>query len=49
VEAAVILVVLCIPEWFGAVGAFYQRFDQVSYEEVVALMKFMGPVETRSI
>jgi predicted phosphoribosyltransferase len=23
------LVVLYIPEWFGAVGAFYQRFDQV--------------------
>ena len=42
-------VVLYIPEWFGAVGAFYQRFDQVSDEEVVALMKFMAPVETRSI
>jgi predicted phosphoribosyltransferase len=41
------LVVLDIPEWFGAVGAFYQRFDQVSDEEVVALMKFMAPVETR--
>jgi predicted phosphoribosyltransferase len=42
------LVVLYIPEWFGAVGAFYQRFDQVSDEEVVALMKFMAPA-TRSI
>jgi predicted phosphoribosyltransferase len=41
------LVVLYIPEWFGAVGAFYQRFDQVSDEEVVALMNFMAPVETR--
>jgi predicted phosphoribosyltransferase len=41
------LVVLYIPEWFGAVGAFYQRFDQVSDGEVVALMKFMAPVETR--
>ena len=40
------LVVLYIPEWFGAVGVFYQRFDQVSDEEVVALMKFMVPVET---
>jgi putative phosphoribosyl transferase len=40
------LVVLYIPEWFGAVGAFYQRFDQVSDEEVVALMKFMATVET---
>lgn len=38
-------VVLSIPEWFGAVGAFYQRFDQVSDERVVALMKFMAPVE----
>jgi predicted phosphoribosyltransferase len=39
------LVVLYIPAWFGAVGAFYQRFDQVSDEEVVALMKFMAPVD----
>jgi predicted phosphoribosyltransferase len=38
------LVVLYIPEWFGAVGAFYQRFDQVSDEEVVGLMKLMVPV-----
>ena len=41
------IVVLYIPEWFGAVGAFYERFDQVSDEEVVALMKFMAPVHTR--
>ena len=34
-------VVLYIPPWFGAVGTFYQRFDQVSDEEVIALMKFM--------
>lgn len=40
------LVVLYIPPWFGAVGAFYQRFDQVNDEEVVALMKFMATVET---
>jgi predicted phosphoribosyltransferase len=33
------LVVLHMPEWFGAVGAFYERFDQVSDDEVVALMK----------
>ena len=33
------LVVLSIPAWFGAVGAFYEHFDQVSDEEVVALMK----------
>jgi len=34
------LVVLYIPRgWFGAIGAFYDRFDQVSDAEVVALMK----------
>jgi predicted phosphoribosyltransferase len=38
-------VVLSVPPWFGAVGAFYQQFDQVSDQEVVALMKFMAPVE----
>jgi putative phosphoribosyl transferase len=33
------LVVLYIPSgYFGAVGAFYSRFDQVSDEEVVALI-----------
>jgi putative phosphoribosyl transferase len=31
------LVVLYIPEWLGAIGAFYQRFDQVSDHEVVTL------------
>ena len=36
------LVVLYIPEgWFGAIGSFYRRFDQVSDDEVVALMKSM--------
>jgi len=40
------LVVLYIPPWLGAIGTFYQRFDQVSDEEVVALMKFMAPAET---
>jgi putative phosphoribosyl transferase len=39
-------VALYIPEWFVAVGAFYRRFDQVSDEEVIALLKFMTPVET---
>jgi putative phosphoribosyl transferase len=33
------LIVLYIPEWLGAIGAFYQRFDQVSDHEVVTLMK----------
>jgi predicted phosphoribosyltransferase len=33
------LIVLYIPEWLGAIGAFYERFDQVSDDEVVALMK----------
>jgi putative phosphoribosyl transferase len=40
------LIVLSTPRWFGSVGSFYQRFDQVSDEEVVALMKFMAPVGT---
>jgi predicted phosphoribosyltransferase len=40
------LVVLYIPEgWFGGIGAFYQRFDQVSDDEVVALMKSMAAVK----
>jgi predicted phosphoribosyltransferase len=37
------LIALYIPEgWFGAIGAFYQYFDQVSDEEVVRLMKSRG-------
>jgi predicted phosphoribosyltransferase len=45
------LIVLYIPGgFFGAVGSFYQRFDQVSDEEVVALMKSMTtPVEMGSV
>ena len=39
------LVVLHIPEgWFGAIGAFYYRFDQVSDDEVVALIRSMAHV-----
>jgi putative phosphoribosyl transferase len=39
------LVALQIPRgWFGAIGAFYERFDQVSDEEVVAILK-SAPVE----
>jgi predicted phosphoribosyltransferase len=34
------LVVLHIPKgWFGAVGAFYECFDQVTDGEVVSLMR----------
>jgi predicted phosphoribosyltransferase len=33
------LVVLYIPEWLGAIGAFYQLFNQVSDAEVITLMK----------
>lgn len=37
------LVALYIPDgWFGAIGAFYQSFDQVSDEEVMDLMKSSG-------
>jgi predicted phosphoribosyltransferase len=32
-------VVLYMPEVFWAVGAFYQRFEQTSDEEVVALLR----------
>lgn len=37
------LVVLHIPERLGAIGSFYHRFDQVSDDEVVALMNFAAP------
>jgi predicted phosphoribosyltransferase len=41
------LVVLYVPHgWFGAIGAFYQRFDQLTDEEVIALMKSVAPVES---
>jgi predicted phosphoribosyltransferase len=40
------LVVLYVPDgWFGAIGAFYQRFEQLSDDEVVALMKSAAPLE----
>ena len=32
------LVVLHVPQWLGAIGAFYDEFDQVSDDEVIALM-----------
>jgi predicted phosphoribosyltransferase len=40
------LVVLHIPNWLGAIGSFYDNFDQVSDEEVVALMKANAPLHT---
>ena len=41
------LVSLHIPDgWFGAIGAYYQEFDQVSDDEVISLMKSMTSVET---
>jgi predicted phosphoribosyltransferase len=39
------LVVLNIPRGFGAIGAFYECFDQVSDDEVVELMKSLSQVE----
>jgi len=34
------LVALCVPKgWFGAIGAFYESFTQVSDDEVISLMK----------
>jgi putative phosphoribosyl transferase len=41
------VVVLHIPPWMGAIGAFYERFDQVSDDEVVALMTVGAPVQTQ--
>jgi len=39
------VVVLCEPKgWFGAVGAFYDNFQQVDDKEVVALMNSVVPV-----
>jgi putative phosphoribosyl transferase len=40
------LVVLHTPVWLGAIGAFYQRFDQVSDDEVVNLMKSAAALKT---
>ena len=39
------LIVLYVPEWLGAISAFYQRFNQVSDDEVVALMKSVPAVK----
>jgi predicted phosphoribosyltransferase len=36
---------LHIPQRMGAIGAFYEEFDQVSDGEVVALMKVGAPVK----
>ncbi|MBI4434816.1 phosphoribosyltransferase [Candidatus Uhrbacteria bacterium] len=33
------VVCLSAPQWFGAVGAFYDAFEQTSDEEVVALLR----------
>lgn len=33
------VVVLSVPEWFGAIGAYYENFPQLQDEEVVKLMK----------
>ncbi|WP_413874316.1 phosphoribosyltransferase [Albidovulum sp.] len=37
--------VICpvVPAWFGAVGAFYDRFDQTSDDEVIRLMAEVPP------
>jgi predicted phosphoribosyltransferase len=37
------LIVLHTPGWFRAIGAFYQQFDQVSDDEVLAVMSSMAP------
>lgn len=37
--------VVCIEprEWFGAVGQYYKEFEQVSDDEVIALLERLGP------
>jgi predicted phosphoribosyltransferase len=41
------IIALYVPEgFFGAIGSFYQRFDQVSDDEVVTLMESMTPVSS---
>ena len=37
------VVVLYEPEWYGAVGEFYETFPQVEDEEVLTIMKAYGP------
>lgn len=39
------IVVLQIPPMLGAIGAFYRNFDQVSDNDVIALMKSVAHVE----
>jgi predicted phosphoribosyltransferase len=34
------LVVLHLPEWFGAVGAFYEHFEQLTDDEVIAMLNY---------
>jgi putative phosphoribosyl transferase len=36
------VVALSTPKFFGSIGAYYKKFDQVSDEEVVDLMKAMS-------
>ena len=38
------LVVLRIPSWLGAIGAFYESFDQVTDDEAVALLRSVSPL-----
>jgi len=36
--------IICLhaPEWFGAVGAFYDAFAQTTDDEVIALLRNAG-------
>jgi len=36
-----------VPTFFLSVGAFYQRFDQTSDEEVIRLIQALGPADAR--
>jgi putative phosphoribosyl transferase len=38
-----VIIALDEPEWYGAVGEFYESFPQTSDDEVLALLKEFGP------
>lgn len=40
------VVTLLEPEYFGAVGAWYQQFDQTSDEEVIDILEHFSPVSS---
>ena len=41
------VIVLHAPSIFGAVGAFYQDFSQVTDDQVIEIMHEYGPIYTK--